>query len=80
MSVIVRNSCGSQSILFHHLFLFRSRTAGEHMIHWGALGTCVLSSFGPGVVLNYRQEDDMHEAIIFFRGPGGGGVGQETWA
>ena len=29
----------------------------------GALGTCVLSSFGPGVVLRYRVEDDMHEAL-----------------
>ena len=28
----------------------------------GALGTCVLSSFGPGVVLRYRAEDDVHEA------------------
>ena len=54
---------------------FFSTTAGEHMMNWGALGTCVLSSFGPGVVLRYRQEDDMHEAIIFFRGRGGGGRG-----
>ncbi|CAL1172728.1 unnamed protein product, partial [Cladocopium goreaui] len=32
---------------------------------WCALGTCVLSSFGPGVVLRYRVEDDMHEVQLW---------------
>eukprot|EP00435_Cladocopium_sp_Y103_P073239 s130_g42.t3 len=32
---------------------------------WCALGTCVLSSFGPGVVLRYRLEDDMHEVQLW---------------
>lgn len=32
---------------------------------WCALGICVLSSFGPGVVLRYRVEDDMQEVQLW---------------